>query len=514
MKKLIYILPIMLIGLGVTSCDDNFLNVTPKNSVSDNTFWQTEQDAEMALNALYRNWETWSNILYFDGLSDNAFYPGWSHKVDGTASPTNLSESYWADSHSGDWFEYGRIRKYNNFLEKIDDMSIDEGTKEVYKAEARFLRAYNYFIKLMFFGDMPLITETTTPDFVMARTPADELKNFILTELDEISGILPEQNQIQSQGHATSGAARALKARLELLTGNYENAMEDAKAVIDMSVYDLYDDYRQLFLNESDNEEAIMTIEFTPDVQPSGYPQFLLPGTEGGYANVAGTYSIVEAYETMNGLPISEDPSYDPDRPFENRDPRLEMSLLYPGQEWNGRFYNPLDQQILNSEGEMVNNTDYYENSVGSPAGLIIKKYVQPMPVSEMANNGNNIMVIRLAEMYITYAEAAFETGENTALGLEYLNKVRTRGGLPKADVLTEELIRRERRVEFAFENLRYYDIVRWDLGPEVDGRIEGVRTGSVDAETGEVTWDPDHILIENRTFVPERNYLLPIPQR
>ncbi|SHE64504.1 Starch-binding associating with outer membrane [Fodinibius roseus] len=515
MKKLIYFLTITTFGLGVTSCGDGFLDVTPKNSLSDNTFWQTEQDAELALAGLYENWETWSNIIYFDGMSDNAYYPGWSHKIDGSASPTNLAESYWGDPYSGDWFEYGRIRKYNNFLEKIENVSMDEATKERYKAEARFLRAYNYFYKVMMFGDMPLVTETLGPDAVMARTPAEEVKSFILQELDEISDKLPVQNMVQSEGHITSGAARALKARLELYMGNYATAMEDAQAVIEMGVYELYPDYRQLFLSESDNEEAILSIKFTQDIYPSRHPQFMLPGMGGGYANVSGTYDMVEAYETMNGLPISEDPTYDPDNPFENRDPRLEKSLLYPGQEWDGRYYNPLDQQIPNEEGDMVSNPDYYENSVGSPAGLIIKKYVEPMPEAVMQNSGQDLMVIRLPEMYLTYAEAAFETGQNMAQGLEYLNRVRKRAGLPEATALTEALVRRERRVEFAFENLRYFDIVRWDLGEEsIDGTVYGVRKGSVNNETGEVTWESEHIILEERNFVAERNYLLPIPQR
>src|SRR5690625_748938 len=90
----------ILLAFMATSCDDSFLNVTPKSSLSDATFWQTQEDAELALAGLYENWETWSNILYFGGMSDNAYYPGWSHKIDGTATPSNLSESYWGDRKS------------------------------------------------------------------------------------------------------------------------------------------------------------------------------------------------------------------------------------------------------------------------------------------------------------------------------------------------------------------------------------------------------------------------------
>jgi starch-binding outer membrane protein, SusD/RagB family len=512
-KRNIFI--VTLLSFVLLSCSDNFLDVTPKNSLSDATFWQTEEDAELALAGLYENWETWSNVIYFDGISDNAFYPGWSHYIDGSATPTNLSESYWADSFSGSWFEYRRIRKYNNFLEKIEDVEMDEASKERFKAEARFLRVYNYFFKYTMFGDMPLITETVTPDFVMARTPAEELRNFMLNELEEISGILPVQNHLQSGGRITSGAALAMKSRIELYSGNYEQAMQDAKSVIDMGVHQLHPDYRELFLDDSNNEEAILSIAYTQDIYPSRHPQFLMPGIDGGYSNMAPTWDIVEAYETINGLMISEDPDYNPDRPFENRDPRLGMSILYPGGEWNNRIYNPLDQQIPNAQGEMVNNPEFFQNSVGSPAGLIIKKYIEPMPESVMQNSGLDLMIIRLAEMYLTYAEAAYQTGQNLDLGLEYLNKVRVRAGMPEASQLTEELIRRERRVEFAFETVRFHDIKRWDLGHEAfDGPVHGVRRGTVDNETGEVEWTGDHITLEVRTFIPERNYLLPIPQR
>ena len=99
-------------------------------------------------------------------------------------------------------------------------------------------------------------------------------------------------------------------------------------------------------------------------------------------------------------------------------------------------------------------------------------------------------------------------------MGLEYINKIRTRAGLISATSLTKELVRRERRVELAFEGLRYFDIKRWDLGPAVmNGPYYGSRKGSVDPQTGKVTWENEYILVENRTFYPARKYLLPIPQ-
>jgi len=513
MNKLIAILFLTTIVLVVTSCGKDFLNVTPKNSLNNNNFWQSKEDATLALNGAYRNWETWANIIIFDAMSDNAYYDGWSNKIDGSATPTNVSNSYWMDQYAGHWFDYQRIQKYNRFLANIENVSMDNSLKQRYKAEVRFLRAYNYLYKVMLYGDMPLVTEPIAADIEMARTPQKEVKKFILNELDEISKSLPIQNQIQSGGHVTKGAALALKARLELYMGKYINAMADAKAVIDMGVYSLHPDYRELFLNDN-NKEAILSIQYIKDAQPTRYAQFLSPGMEGGYANMSPTKSMINAYQTINGLSISEDPIYDPENPFENRDPRLKMSILYPGQRWNGRYYNPLDQQVPNENGELITNKDYHGTSVGPPGGSIPKKYIEPMTVVEMKNNGNNIIVIRLAEMYLTFAEAALESGKNTELGLQYLNKVRTRAGMPAATKLTEELVRYERRIEFAFENLRYFDIKRWDLGPRVlNGPVYGTRKGSVNMKTGKVTWGSERLKLNNRTFVPERNYLLPIPQ-
>jgi hypothetical protein len=131
-------------------------------------------------------------------------------------------------------------------------------------------------------------------------------------------------------------------------------------------------------------------------------------------------------------------------------------------------------------------------------------------------------MVIRLAEMYLTYAEAAVETNTNTAAALDYINAIRTRSGHIKATTLTKALVRNERRVELAFEGLRYLDVMRWDLGPQVlNGPLYGSRRGTMNFADGSIAWvgngndvnDVNYIKLETRTFNPVRKYLFPIPQ-
>jgi hypothetical protein len=116
--------------------------------------------------------------------------------------------------------------------------------------------------------------------------------------------------------------------------------------------------------------------------------------------------------------------------------------------------------------------------------------------------------------MYLTYAEAAVETGQNEDIGLQLINKLRQRGNLPPATALTRDLVRRERRVELALEGLRLWDIKRWDIGSTVlNGPTYGSRDGSVNMTTGEVTWSDTYIKVDDKTFNPLKKYFLPIPQ-
>lgn len=497
-------------GLWILSCTKNFLNPVPNTQLSDATFWKTITDANMALTGCYRGWENGMNIVMGDAMTDNDYswlaVTGYQQVGNGTVNPQGVLLGTGAQA-----FSYTQIRKYNNFLEHVDKMDIDSSIKNELEAEVRFLRAYDYFLKIEYFGDMPLITQTVTTNSKPQRTTVADIQSFILSELDQISKLLPVENEIKSKGHITAGAALALKARLELFMGKYTEAMTDSKAVIDMGVYELFPNYQGLFYRQNSgvNKESIAQIQYIQNDYFTSIPWQRLPGWKGGYAENAVSRSIVDAYETTNGLPISQDPSYDSLNPFANRDPRLEMSIAHPGSYWFGRYYDGLDP-LING----VSNSEYYLAS-GSKSAQMSKKYLDTLILSQDRQNFDApIMVIRLAEMYLTYAEAAEESGQNIDLGLEYINKLRTRAGLIVATALTRDLVRRERRVELAFEGLRYFDIKRWDIGPSVmNGPYYGSRLGSVNTQTGEVSWGNGYIVVENRTFYPERKYLLPIPQ-
>jgi starch-binding outer membrane protein, SusD/RagB family len=508
MKKILLIIIIYLFS----SCNKTFLDVVPQDQLSDATFWKTKADADLALAGAYNNWEVfYFSILFLDASADNAYdqHFSWKKLANGSFLPTdNLNIVSPSD------YSYGKIRKYNNFLTKIEGVDMDDAIKERYKAEVRFLRAYDYFIKTQFYGDVPLVTELVPADVNLPRTPVAEVQQFILDELDDISKILPAQNNIESQGHVTKGAAIALKARLELYMGKYDDAMNDAKAVIDMGKYELYPDYRKLFLPESDpsNKEAILTINFANNNLPGIWmPQMLQPPSWGGFSSLSATKSLTDAYETTLGKTIDDPASgYDPENPFANRDLRLSTTFVHPGELYGGKIYNTLDRTLPGS----TNNPDFHREGNAPRSGANLLKYILPVSIADMQSTAKNIMVIRLAEMYLTYAEAAVELNKNKDIALQYINQLRSRANLPPATELTRELVRRERRVELAMEGLRYWDIKRWDIGATaLNGPSYGMRNGTVDMTTGKVTYFNDYIKLDDLVFRPERKYLLPIPQ-
>ncbi len=424
MKSINKVFLFIALSIVAVSCSKKFMDVTPKDQLSDVTFWQTEDDVKLALTGCYGDgsgwnhvWETHWNILWWDLMTDNGYsqFPWDNISVmgNGQMRPANPGREY---------FDYIQIRKYNNFIEKIGKADIDPTKKEVYKSEVRFLRAYDYFRKVEFYGDVPLVTATIDipADAQMAATPKAEVVDFILKELDDISKILPVQNMRQSNGHVTSGSALALKARLELYEGKYPDAMADAKKVMDMGVYHLYPDYRGLFLidNEDKNEESVLEVDYIKDFYANNIWQHVLPNSLGGWSSISAVQSIVDAYTMTNGKPIDDPTSgYDPNQPFKNRDPRLAMTILYPGAPFNGAYYSSIDAA----------SPDYHQNAAAPRSGYNVLKYEKAVTPDLLQNGGENVLVIRLAEVLLTYAEAGIESNKIDQSVLDAINQVRAR---------------------------------------------------------------------------------------
>lgn len=514
-------LTILFFCASLFSCSEEFLESAPEDRLTESVFWTSEEDVELALAGCYSGWESFYDLMYMDSASDNGFnvfpWRGFERLANGETTPS----SNW--NRTANYYSYEPIRRYNYFLENIDLVTdLDEGTKETYKAEVRFLRAYDYYRKVIWLGGVPLVTNVIADpaEADIPRNTEQEIVDFVLKELDEVAKILPEESAAESGGHATAGAALTLKARLELYQGKYNEALVTAKTIIDWNLYSLYPDFLELF-NEANerNQEVIMDIEYIKNDFSGAFFHDLLPGRDGGNNGISTQQSLVDAYESADGIyPADQSPLYDPLNPFENRDPRLDNTVLYSGKEWYGRYLTYVNP--LQPDGS--NNPEYAPENAGTRTGYGILKYNRLVPVSEKGNQGINWIVFRYAEVLLIYAQAAIEANQIDDNVYAALDAIRLRSGMPAVDrtkynsqLELRELVRRERRVEMAWEGLRYQDIKRYDIGATaLDGPVIGSYLGTVDESTGNVTWDfSEQFIPASRTFKPERNYLFPIPQ-
>lgn len=524
MKKLIIY---SILSLVLFSCVD--LEREPIDAYSSDTFFTSKEAAMSNLAAVYQyskmsGFFEDGDAIYMDDITDNAYCP-FSNQLTsfialGSATPS-LTGKY-VDLYRS-YFDYIGIRNANYFLENIDQVKMDDSKKQELKAEVRFLRAFNYARKMMCFGGVPLVKTVLNygEETKIPRSTETEITSFVVSELGAAAEALPLTRPADEYGRITKGAALALKARVELFAKDYVNAAKDAKAVMDLGIYDLYSDYEGLFWekNQGDaarNREVLLEVCYNPPTWAS-WLDGLYTVAEGGWNSVNPTQSLVDAYETKNGKTIANDPTYNAEKPYENRDPRFYASVIYPGLEWNDRIFNSL---------QPVGPDEYYNSSKGnrSRTGYCLRKHCAP--VSELPNpdpadvQGVNFIVIRYAEVLLTYAEALIEQNTNLSAAAAAINKVRARVNMP---VVTETdqaglrtRLRNERRVELAFEGLRWYDIKRWKIGGLVmNGPVYGVRPGTVNMTTGEVTFSsPNHITVGDvRVFKEDRDYYFPIPQ-
>lgn len=525
--KHIYTLAIA-VALIFSSCSD-FLNTSPGGSTTPENFWKTESDAKLALVGCYREFES-TTVIYRDCGSDNAYnhhrHEGWT--VIGNGGMSSV------DPGSGQ-YNYKAINRCNDFMENIDKVPFkDASLKEVYKAEVRFIRAYKYFWLIHYYGDVPLSLKTyeTVEEARIPRNSKAEVVKFVLDELADVAEILPT---VQSEkGRITKGAAYALAMRLNLYEGSFQQALSLGKKVQDLGVYSISLKYDQLFMMANKgNSECIFDVQYVENDRSTGIIGSMLPNGDGGWSSIVPLKSLVDAYEMKSGLTIEEAKSlgqYSDQQPFVNRDPRLKHTIIYPGQDWNGRIFNPFPVtfKVIGDDGKEkeIKNPDHPNSANNSSkTGLSVKKFASPLSqYSDVWNTGMSLMACRYAEVLLTMAEAKIELNQIDGDLYSYINEVRNRAEMPDVDqakysnqTKLRELIRRERRVEFAMEGLRRADIIRWGIAKDVmNGPAQGTRLGSVDYnepdEDKRAKLDGEIIFVEDRKYEDHNKYL-PISQ-
>ena len=462
------------------------LDIDPADQYSIDTFWKTEEHAQAGLSGCYQVLRSvygggW--VYETDMVTPNA----WGYNENGGTGPLARGVHTTTDpTIAGRWdVNYRGVGRTNTFLDKIDGVTMNEALKQRMAGEAKFLRALYYFNLQEFFGGVPLILETpdATRHAALPRDSREQVVEQILRDLEQASAVLPLTYPAADAGRATKGAALALKARVLLYQQDWAAAAEAAQAVMDLNVYSLFPNYRELFMRQHEhNAEVIFNVEFLA-------PRFLNNFDQTTYVlnTPAPLKDLVDAYLMQDGQPIATSPLYDPAQPYENRDPRLHQTIAVIGYKFNGKV-----TQLAN-----VVNT-----------GFGLKKYTSftddtNNPVVAPSTDLNPILM-RYAEVLLTYAEARNEHSGPDATVYAALNAVRSRPSVAMPAVpagLSQEamraVIRNERRVELAFEGLYYSDIRRWRTA-------EIVNNGPIFNYVGKA--------ITNRTFNKSRDYLWPIP--
>ena len=542
--KLYRIAIFILAALFTASCVD--LNYTEQNTRDEEwTYEYFENGIKNMVFDVYAqvyNNEFGDNSAYFlAGATDEAQY------ALETGAVNNYTNGGWspANPYSNTRNKcYTAIADVCMYLEKIEQTDISSWQynsdypnwiqqMELFPYELRFLRAYFYFELFRTYGDVPLVTTTLTnaEANTITRTSADEIVKFIVDELDAVAPYLPVSylTEVNNEiGRATRIAAFALKARTLLYAasplfnptndkGKWEKAAEACKYILDnadtwglkLSAYGSLWGHDAFF-----NPELIFGLGRgeTNSFEMANYPV----GVENGSSGNCPTQSLVDQYEYQdNGQTFGERYPGDIDLavvdPYEGLDPRFALTVVKNGDEWPT---NGSQKKVIETFTGGFNAAPKYG---ATPTGYYLKKYVDGSCVTTADNQTtrrHTWILFRLGEFYLDYAEAVFNatgSANDATFGLtanEAINKLRNRSDIqmPK---FTEDgdawvaRYERERLVELAFENHRFWDVRRWKKGPEYFRTIQVANiSGSLMLTRSTVSrqWD-------------DKYYFYPIPQ-
>jgi len=509
------------------------------------TFEYFEQGIKGLVSGIYAqvyNNEFESNSAYFlAGATDEAQYAleagAINSYVNGGWSPANAYDRTWTKS-------YTAIADANMFLEKLDEADISDwkynadyskwvAQLELFPYEVRFLRAYFYFELFKTYGDVPLVTTTLNNAQANSakRTSADEIVKFIVDECDAIAPYLPVSymTEINSEiGRATRVACAALKARTLLYAASplhnpngdkakWAKAAEACKYILDnaeqwglkLSAYGSLWGHEAFF-----NQELIFGIGRgeSNSFEMANYPV----GVENGSSGNCPTQSLVDQYEYQdNGETFAERYPGNIDLtledPYEGLDPRFALTVVKNGDEWPS---NGAQKKVMETFIGGFNGAPKYG---ATPTSYYLKKFVDGSCVTTADNQTSRRhtwIVFRLAEFYLDYAEAVFNatgSANDATYGMtanEAINVLRNRADIqmPEFTEDGDEWVKRyerERLVELAFENHRFWDVRRWKKGAEY---FKTIQTATISS---------DLILTRstiNRTWDEKMNFY-PIPQ-
>jgi len=471
-KKYLFLLAVIV----AVGCKKS-LELSPKDQLSDVSFWKSPNDFELAANNFYNGLQQVPE--YIDNNSDIAFGSGANPVSDGSYLPAATS-AVWDSC-------YKQIRGTNYLLTKAPASNLGTAIDR-WVGEAEFFRAYNYWRLVKTFGGVPKIDKVlnvTSPELYSQRASQAEIVDFILSDLDNAIPKLPKQSQLTAneQGRVTQGAALALKARVALYEGTWAKyhgdgdptkyiaaAVDAAQQVVSSNEYALYTDqgtqsYKYLFIQQGDDsKESILAYRYYANRHVHNWTRELW------FNAMVPTKNLADTYLATDGLPITKSSLFQGyntlTSEFQNRDPRMSMTFIVPGS------------TIFFEGGLMQPTFPGFTGSNATHTGYMIRKFLDETLAATQFQGAYDFKEFRYGEVLLDLAEALYEqNGQISDQDLnQTINLLRSRVGMPALtntfvttnglDMLNE--IRRERTVELAFEGYRRDDLRRWKTAESV----------------------------------------------
>lgn len=561
-------------ALMMASCSD-FLDVAPRNKISDAAVWSNVDLANAALTDCYTYVEGENeNGVPFSSYTDDVYHrTGYATEVYtmGNVSCDNYNVGY-SEARGNTWyFYYKAIKQVNELLDNIGGVYAAEGSsdatkKKLIEGQAYFLRAFFYHQLYSLYGRVPLIyhVQDIDSEWKETRAPMDEVADSICKDCDRAAEILPTAYSSSDDfGRATKGAALAVKARTLLYKASplfgtpskerWQAASDANKAVIDLNVYSLpsvnsADEYAALFYN-IENPEIIFEKLYNTKDPEGGALNYLFQAPMGAFAGGHGwgvwlpTYNAANMFENADGTKfemknvksyaikeatvedgkvVYKDATIDAttDSPYQGREMRFYANFIYDGSKWgygdDNRtigIFEPGEEGVKGGNSSACNTDDEYWNA--TKTGYYMKKFLNPEYNTDQEDEVDTTpwIFFRLAEIYLNYAECQMELG-NKEEALKYINLVRQRVHLPAAtgaDLRAE--YEYERRAELMFEGQRFFDLRRWKKMPEVySGDNLPTAMKIYKMKDGTLLYSHDKTVLQQRNF-RDAMYWMPVPR-